>query len=44
MLLDSNVIIYASNPKNIHLREYLSKYEKVLCVSEISKLEVLGYH
>jgi predicted nucleic acid-binding protein len=41
-LIDSNIIIYASKPENIRLRELLLKPDSSL--SLISKVEVLGYH
>ncbi len=41
MLLDSNIIIYASQPEFDDLREFIS--EKTPFVSAISYLEVLGY-
>lgn len=41
-LLDSNIIIYASQPGNEFLREDISND---LCfISIVSKIEVLGYH
>lgn len=44
MILDSNIIIYSTIPANTNIREYLKKHENKLAVSEISKLEVLGYN
>jgi toxin FitB len=44
MLLDSNIIIYSSIPEYSHLRKFLMENENNLVVSEISKLEVLGYN
>jgi predicted nucleic acid-binding protein len=43
MLLDSNIIIYATQPENIKLLEFLAN-EKIVSVSVISKIEVLGYN
>jgi len=42
MLLDSNIIIYASKEENSFLLDLISK--KSPSVSVISKIEVLGYH
>lgn len=42
MLFDSNIIIYAAQPQNDYLREFLINNE--VLVSSITKLEVLGYH
>lgn len=42
LLLDSNIIIYSIEPGYQHLRDYLEG--KQLCISKISKIEVLGYH
>lgn len=42
ILLDSNIIIYSSLPDYDHLRAMIGA--KNPSVSEISKLEVLGYH
>ncbi len=42
MLLDSNIIIYASQPENEFLREFIA--ENSPYVSALSYLEVLGYH
>ena len=42
MLLDSNVIIYASQPEHAALRELIA--EQSPCVSAISYVEVLGYY
>ncbi|MGB5942163.1 MAG: type II toxin-antitoxin system VapC family toxin [Leeuwenhoekiella sp.] len=41
-MLDSNIIIYSSLPDREPLRNWLLEQE--LYVSEISRLEVLGYH
>jgi toxin FitB len=42
MLLDSNLIIYASKPGYDNLRDWMNQHP--ICVSALSKLEVLGYH
>jgi len=42
ILLDSNIIIYAAQPAYHKLRNWLTA--KVLAVSELSRLEVMGYH
>src|SRR5450432_1949819 len=42
MLLDSNVIIYASQTQHPELREFIAEHEPA--VSAISFVEVLGYH
>ncbi|QSV69307.1 MAG: type II toxin-antitoxin system VapC family toxin [Aphanizomenon flos-aquae DEX188] len=42
MLLDSNIIIYAAQPENEFLREFIA--ENSPFVSALSRLEVLGYH
>lgn len=42
MLLDSNIIIYAAQPENEFLREFISQNSPY--VSALSYLEVLGYH
>ncbi|MGR9051545.1 MAG: type II toxin-antitoxin system VapC family toxin [Gammaproteobacteria bacterium] len=42
MLLDSNVFIYAVLPEYGKLRQWCSKQN--ICASEITRLEVLGYH
>ena len=42
MLLDSHLIIYASQPKRGALRRFIAR--KVLYVSVVSKVETLGYH
>jgi toxin FitB len=42
LLLDSNIIIYASQPEHEQLRKLIS--EEATCVSAISKVETLGYH
>jgi predicted nucleic acid-binding protein len=42
MLLDSNIIIYASQLENEFLREFIA--ENSPYVSALSYLEVLGYH
>jgi predicted nucleic acid-binding protein len=42
MLLDSNIIIYASQPENTQIRQFIGEHDIV--VSAISYVEVLGYH
>ena len=42
MLIDSNIIIYASHPQNAWLRQFIAQYAPA--VSAISYVEVLGYH
>jgi predicted nucleic acid-binding protein len=42
MLLDSNIIIYAAQPENSKLREFIAEHEPV--VSALSYPETLGYH
>jgi toxin FitB len=42
MLLDSNIIIYATQPENVELRRFIA--ENATAVSALSYLEVLGYH
>lgn len=42
MLLDSNIIIYAARPENVALRQFMETHS--LAVSDISYIEVLGYH
>jgi toxin FitB len=42
MLLDSNLIIYAAEPRNTRLREWIAGIAPF--VSAISLVEVLGYH
>jgi len=42
MLLDSNIIIYASQPEHDQIRRFISENEIV--VSALSYVEVLGYH
>ena len=41
MLLDSNLIIYASQPNHAALRSFIAR--EVPCVSAVSKVETLGY-
>jgi len=41
-LLDSNIVIYATQPENEWLRKWLETEPYV--ISEISRVEVLGYH
>lgn len=42
MLIDSNIIIYASQPENAQIRQFIGEHDIV--VSAISYVEVLGYH
>jgi hypothetical protein len=42
MLLDSNIIIYASQPEYPLLRQFIA--EQSPAVSALSYVEVLGYH
>ena len=42
MLLDSNIIIYAAQPQNKDLRNFIAKNAPYISI--LSYLEVLGYH
>ena len=42
-LLDSNILIYATQPQHVLLQDWLTKQQR-LCISAISHIEVLGYH
>ena len=42
MLLDSNIIIYATQPEHVALRQFIETHTPA--VSVISYIEVLGYH
>ena len=42
MLLDSNIIIYATQPEHDEIRKFIA--ENTPAVSSISYVEVLGYH
>jgi predicted nucleic acid-binding protein len=42
MLIDSNIIIYASQPEHARLREFIAV--QAPAVSAVSYVEVLGYH
>jgi len=42
MLLDSNLIIYATQPAHVALRDFIAS--NAPAVSAVSYLEVLGYH
>jgi predicted nucleic acid-binding protein len=42
MLVDSNILIYATKPEHANLRRWL--VEVLPKVSVISKVEILGYH
>ncbi len=44
MIIDSNIIIYASKQTFPSLISYLKKNESSLTTSTICKIEVLGYH
>lgn len=44
MIIDSNIIIYASKLTYPSLLSYLKKNESSLTTSAICKIEVLGYH
>ena len=41
-IIDSNILIYAIQPQYQNLRELL--FSEPHCISEITRLEVLGYH
>ena len=41
-LIDSNILIYAARPEFLHIKEMIEKEN--VAVSEISRLEVMGYH
>lgn len=41
-LLDTNILIYAAQPDNAHLRQLFSAPN--VFVSDITKVETLGYH
>jgi predicted nucleic acid-binding protein len=43
MLLDSNIIIYATEPEYDMVRSFLAQQQQPI-ISIISKIEVLGYH
>jgi predicted nucleic acid-binding protein len=42
MLIDSNIIIYASKPEYANLRQFIAEHGPV--VSAVSDVEVLGFH
>ncbi len=42
MLIDSNIIIYAAQPKHSALRDFIAEHAPA--VSAVSYVEVLGYH
>lgn len=42
MLLDSNIIIYAIQPENVQLRQFIADHSPA--TSALSYVEVLGYH
>ncbi len=42
MILDSNIIIYSAVPEQKFLRDFI--LENLTLVSEISRIEVLGFH
>lgn len=41
-LIDSNILIYASQPQHAFLRDFIKKSDPI--VSIVSYIEVLGYH
>ena len=41
-LIDSNLIIYAAQPRHEKMRDYIA--EEAPAVSIVSKVETLGYH
>ncbi|SOD81565.1 type II toxin-antitoxin system VapC family toxin [Spirosoma fluviale] len=43
MILDSNIVIYSTQPNYIGLARYLQANQNIVRVSLISTLEVLGY-
>ena len=44
MILDSNIIIYSTQPEYVWLARYLQRTQDSVSVSLISTLEVLGFH
>ena len=42
MLIDSNIVIYASKPEHAGLRQFIAEHTPA--VSAVSYVEVLGYH
>jgi predicted nucleic acid-binding protein len=42
MLVDSNILMYASQPEHAQLRQFIADH--VPAVSAVSYVEVLGYH
>ena len=44
MILDSNIVIYYTDPTQTKLQNYLNTHFDSLNVSAITHLEVLGYH
>jgi hypothetical protein len=42
MLIDSNIIIYATKPEHGSIRQFISEHSP--SVSAVSYVEVLGYH
>ena len=44
MILDSNIIIYSSDKSNTKLQSYLRINASIISASDITQLEVLGYH
>ncbi|GAB4025731.1 type II toxin-antitoxin system VapC family toxin [Spirosoma gilvum] len=44
MILDSNILIYSVEPGYDTLRTYLAQNVEIPFVSQITKLEVLGFH
>ena len=44
MILDSNIIIYSILDEYAHLKDFFRAHATTLMASEISYVEVLGYH
>ncbi|MBB4637231.1 type II toxin-antitoxin system VapC family toxin [Longimicrobium terrae] len=42
MLLDSNIVIYASKPEHSALRAFIAEHDPA--VSVVTRIEVLGFH
>lgn len=43
MIIDSNAVIYAADI-NGKIYDYLQKRRSEICISDVSRVEVLGYH